>query len=161
MTTDNTQTIMELILSQFEDLTRAERQLANTLLEDYPVSALGSITQLAENASVSSPTVARMVNKLGFSGFPQFQQALRLELSAKISSPIDKHENWAQSAPDAHILNQFTETVSQNIRRTLRQTDPQCFDDVVNLLANTNNHIYITGGRITRSLAKYFLLICK
>ena len=156
MSAHNSQTIMELILSRFEELTRAERRLANTLLEDYPVSALGSITELADNASVSSPTVARMVTKLGFSGFPQFQQTLRSELSAKISSPIDKHENWAQSAPDGHILNQFTETVSQNIRRTLSQTDPQCFDQVVDLLANTSNHVYITGGRITSSLAKYF-----
>ena len=156
MATDNSKTIMELILSRFEDLTRAERQLANTLMEDYPVSALGSITQLAENASVSSPTVARMVTKLGFNGFPQFQQTLRSELRAKISSPIDKHDNWAKNAPDAHILNQFTETALQNIRRTLSQTNPQNFDQVVELLGNSSNHIYITGGRITRSLAKYF-----
>ena len=156
MSDDNLNTIMELILSRFEDLTRAERQLANTLLENYPVSALGSITQLAENASVSSPTVARMVAKLGFKGFPHFQQRLRCELSAKISNPIEKHDNWTQRAPDTHILNQFTETVSQNIRRTLSQTDPQSFDQVVRILANTSNHVYITGGRITRSLAEYF-----
>ena len=156
MSAKNLDTIMDLILSRFEELTRAERQLANTLLEDYPVSALGSITQLAENAGVSGPTVARMVTKLGFKGFPQFQQALRSELSAKISSPIDKHENWAKSAPDAHILNQFTETVTQNIRRTLEQTDPKTFDHVVELLADCSNHVYLTGGRITSSLANYF-----
>ena len=156
MSANNAQTIMELMLSRFEELTPAERKLANTLMEDYPVSALGSITQLADNASVSSPTVARMVTKLGFNGFAQFQQTLRNELSAKISSPIDKHDNWALSAPGTHILNQFTESVSQNIRRTLNQTDPQTFDQVVKLLAKKNNHVYITGGRITRSLAKYF-----
>ncbi len=156
MAAENLKTIMELILLRFEDLTRAERQLANKLLEDYPVSALGSITELAENASVSSPTVARMIAKLGFKGYPQFQQRLRHELSAIISSPIDKHDNWAHSAPDAHILNQFTENVLQNIRRTLRQSDTQTFDRVVNLLADSSSHIYITGGRITQSLAEYF-----
>ena len=155
MSAERSETIKDLILSRFEELTRAERQLANTLMEEYPVSALGSITQLAENASVSSPTVARMVTKLGFSGFPQFQTALRSELSAKFSSPIDKHDNWARSAPDAHILNQFTEKVSQNIRRTLAQTDPETFDRVVELLADDTNHVYLTGGRITASLANY------
>lgn len=156
MSAAHTKTIMELILSRFEELTRAERQLANTLMEEYPLSALGSITQLAENASVSSPTVARMVYKLGFSGFPQFQQALRSELSAKISSPIDKHEQWARSAPDTHILNQFTEKVSHNIRRTLAQTNPQTFDQVVRLLTDESSHVYLAGGRITASLANYF-----
>ena len=66
-------TILERIQSLQETLTRAERQLSGKILENYPVSGLGSITRLAEAANVSSPTVARMVQKLGFSGFPEFE----------------------------------------------------------------------------------------
>ncbi len=147
---------MEQILGQFDELTHSERQLANSLLKDYPISAMGSITYIAEKADVSTPTVARMIHKLGFKGFPQFQQSLKNELSAKISSPIDKHEIWAKSAPDTHTLNQFTEAVTHNIRRTLNQTDPKEFDSVCKLLADSSKQIFITGGRITRSLAEYF-----
>ena len=50
----------------FDVLTRAEKQLAESLLDNYPVSGLGSITTIAENAGVSTPTVVRMVQKLGF-----------------------------------------------------------------------------------------------
>ncbi|MGO8396414.1 MurR/RpiR family transcriptional regulator, partial [Rhizobium ruizarguesonis] len=85
-------------------LTRAEKQLAESLLDNYPVSCLGSITTIAENAGVSTPTVVRMVQKLGLKGYPDFQAHLHLEVGATISNPIAKHDRWAQNAPGTHIL---------------------------------------------------------
>ena len=55
------------------DLTRAERQLATHILRHYPVAALGSITALAKAADVSTPTVVRLVQKLGFKGYPDWK----------------------------------------------------------------------------------------
>ena len=57
-------TVSDVINARFDTLTRAEKQLAKSLLDNYPVSGLGSITTVAENARVSTPTVARMVQKL-------------------------------------------------------------------------------------------------
>ncbi|MEO0915707.1 MAG: RpiR family transcriptional regulator, partial [Pseudomonadota bacterium] len=88
------QTIAEKLQDQTVDLTRAERQLSDVILRNYPVSGLGTITSLAEAADVSTPTVARLVQKLGFAGFPEFQRGLRKELDEKISSPLTKRENW-------------------------------------------------------------------
>ncbi len=152
---EQTETIRERIQRQFDDLTRAERQLANSLLENYPVSGLSSITLVAQAAGVSTPTVARMVQKLGFRGFPHFQETLRQELSAKISNPIEKHDSWAENAPDSHILNRFTDAVIENLRLTLNQIDTHEFESVCSLLANQDRTIYVSGGRITRTLADY------
>ena len=153
---DSPTTILERIQGKFESLTRAERQLANSLLDNYPVSGLSSITAVAHNAGVSTPTVARMVQKLGFKGYPQFQASLRHELEAKYSSPIEKHDNWAESAPVSHILNRFTDAVIQNLRQTLNQIDPDMFDAACALLADEKRSINVVGGRITQSLADYF-----
>jgi len=155
---DQNNTIAERLNEAFDTLTRAERQLASSLLENYPVSVLGSITNVAKNAEVSTPTVVRMVKKLGYNGFPDFQAALRDELEAKISDPISKYDTWAEKAPDEHILNRFTEAVTTNIRRTLAQVDIDTFDDSCALLADHKRAVYIAGGRITRSLADYFFL---
>lgn len=149
-------TVAERIRGQFESLTRAERQLANAMLENYPVSGLGSITAVAEASGVSTPTVARMAKKLGFSGFPDLQAKLRAELEATISNPIAKHDHWAEGAPDTHILNRFADAVMENMRQTLRQLPSEDFDAVVELLANHKRPAYVVGGRITRSLADYF-----
>ena len=156
--TTTPETIAERLQSAFDNLTRAERQLADSLLQNYPVSGLGSITQVAKAAEVSTPTVVRMVQKLGFSGFPVFQAELRSELEAKISDPITKHDTWVEKAPDAHILNRFTDAVMGNIRQSLTQIDPEMFDRACQMLAEVEHSALVVGGRITRSLADYFFM---
>lgn len=156
MSKENSLTVAERIRRQFEGLTRAERQLSNAMMENYPVSALGSITAVAEASDVSTPTVARMARKLGFGGFPELQAALRTELKARISNPITKHERWAENAPDTHILNRFADAAMSNMRQTLRQIDLDAFNDVTNLLCDKDRAVHAVGGRITRSLADYF-----
>ncbi|WP_210270807.1 MurR/RpiR family transcriptional regulator [Rhizobium rhizolycopersici] len=148
-------TVSDVINAHFDTLTRAEKQLATSLLDNYPVSGLGSITTVAENARVSTPTVARMVQKLGYRGFPDFQSHLHHELEATLSNPIAKHDRWAANAPGTHILNRFADAIMGNLRQTLSQLDLADFDGATALIANRKRNIYIVGGRITKALADY------
>lgn len=148
-------TVSDIIRDKFNVLTRAERKLANVLLDNYPVSGMTSITRLAELAEVSTPSVVRMAQKLGFTGFPDLQNALRDELEATISNPIAKHDRWSQQAPDTHILNRFADAVIDNLRQSLDQLPPEDFDRVSALLADRKRAVYIVGGRITHALADY------
>lgn len=154
--TSSTDTVYERLKESLGELTRAEKQLADSLLENWPVSGLASITRVANKADVSTPTVARMVHKLGFRGFPDFQEALRHELEEKISNPIAKHERWASEAPDTHILNRFVDAILHNLRQTLSRIDPAEFDNMCALLSDEKRSIFVAGGRVTHSLATYF-----
>lgn len=156
--TQAAQTISDRIQQKLDDLTRAERQLALSILENYPASGLGPLTALAKDANVSVPTVARMVQKLGYKGYPDFQAELREELRAKVKNPIAKHDTWAEAAPSEHLLNRFTEAVIDNIRLTLGQIDPAAFDSACDMVADQTGHLYIVGGRITHTLAEYFFM---
>ena len=151
-----TKTVSDVIRGQFESLTRAERQLADSLLDNYPVSGLGSITTVAENAGVSTPTVARMVQKLGYKGYAEFQSSLHQELEATLSNPITKHDRWAANAPGTHVLNRFADAIMANLREALGDIDPVSFDQAAALLADRKRAVYFAGGRITRVLAEYF-----
>jgi len=144
-----------MIRARFESLTRAEKQIAIVLLENYPAAGLASVTTVAQAARVSTPTVVRMVQKLGFEGFADFQQRLREELSARISDPIQKHAAWSREAPVSHLLNRFSEAVEGNLRQTVAQIDPATFDAVAALLADAERRVYVAGGRITRSIGDY------
>lgn len=155
---DETQTISERIRNRLDDMTRAERQLALSILENYPASGLGPLSALAKGAEVSVPTVARMVQKLGYKGYPEFQADLRDELGAIAKGPIAKHETWAGAAPSEHILNRFTDAVMDNIRNTLAHIDPDAFDQACALVADENRHLYVVGGRITHTLAEYLFM---
>ena len=83
-------TVEDQLRTALPDLTRAERQLSTHILSHYPVAALGSITQLAKAAQVSTPTVVRLAQKLGYRGYPDFQNALRGEVEAMLVSPPDQ-----------------------------------------------------------------------
>jgi len=156
--TDATLTISDRIHNKLDDLTRAESQLALSILENYPASGLGPLSALAKDAGVSVPTVARMVQKLGFSGYPEFQTELREELKAKANNPIAKHDTWAEGAPSEHILNRLTDAVIDNIGNTLAQIDPADFDTACALAADKRRHLHIVGGRLTHTLAEYLFL---
>lgn len=156
--TDASLTISDRIQNKLDDLTRAERQLAHSILENYPASGLGPLSVLAKDAEVSVPTVARMVQKLGFNGYPDFQAELREELKAKAKDPIAKHDTWAEGAPSEHLLNRFTDAVIDNIKHTLGQIGPSDFDAACALIADTGHHLYIVGGRITHTLAEYLFM---
>lgn len=149
-------TVSDIISESFEQLTRSEKLLAEYLLENYPISGLGSVTTVAEHAGVSTPTVVRMVQKLGFSGFPHFQSRLYEELEETISNPIAKHDRWTTNAPGTHILNRFADAVHTNLRNTLANIASSEFDKVASELSNRKKPIYLAGGRITQAMATYF-----
>ena len=151
-------TVSERLAAHRDQMTPSERQLANTLLDDYPIAGLGSITELAQAASVSTSTVARLLQKTGFEGFPQFQMALRSELKEMISDPLSKRQHWQSDFPDEHILNRYFRQAIENQRRSMDDIDPADFDRLCGILSDLDRMIFITGGRITGTLARYLFL---
>ncbi|MFN3294154.1 MAG: MurR/RpiR family transcriptional regulator [Gemmobacter sp.] len=158
---DPAATIEEQMRRAMGELTPTERKLAAHVLDHYPVAALGSITALARAADVSTPTVVRLVQKLGFKGYPDFQHSLRAEVEDMLASPLAKHDKWAGAAPEAHILNRFADQVAANLQATLAGIDPAEFDAVAALLADGNRRVYALGGRITHALADYLVTLMK
>lgn len=154
-------TIEDRLRSALPGMTRAERQLATYVLRNYPVAALGSITALARAGEVSTPTVVRLCQKIGFRGYPDMQITLRSEVEAMLLSPLAKHDRWAGNAPDTHILNRFADQVVENLQATLGQINHAQFDAVAALLADPQRKVYTTGGRITHVLAEYFVTLMK
>lgn len=138
------------------ELTRAERQLAAFILANYPVSVLGPVAAVARGAGVSGPTVVRLVQKLGYSGYPGFQAQLREEVSDKLASPLAKHEKWRRAAAGDHMLDAFATKVVENVTATLGQIDRAGFDAVADRLADSTRRVSLLGGRLTQPVAEYF-----
>ncbi|KFE33828.1 MurR/RpiR family transcriptional regulator [Thioclava atlantica] len=152
-----TKSIEDQLRAAIEGMTRAEKQLASYILRHYPMALLGSVTQLAKGAEVSSPTVVRLAKKMGFGGYPGLQQAVRDELEAQLVSPLVKHDRWTGDVPDTHVLNRFADAVLGNLQATLKQVDHAQFDLAAALLADPARRIFATGGRITLPIAEYFV----
>src|SRR5947199_8485364 len=83
--------VVELVRQRLDSLSPAERRLARVLLASYPIAGLESVARFAERAGVSPPTVTRFIAKLGFRGYPEFQERLRDEVQARPSSPLARY----------------------------------------------------------------------
>lgn len=152
------ETVFQRLKRHASDLTPLERKLADTISINYPVSGLGSITELAAKAGVSSPTVARLVQKLRFKGFPEFQRALREELDKALTEKKSEDYSWATDAPRAHALNEVTEAAIFNIRETVKSIAFNDFEALCDLLTDLNRNVFVAGGTITCSHAHHLFV---
>jgi len=74
----------------YADLPQGERAIARVLLDDYPYAALGSLRTLADRAGVSPPTASRLVGRLGFAGFAEFQEAVRTGARSRLRTFVEQ-----------------------------------------------------------------------
>ena len=113
-------TLAERIRAELPRLTVAERRVARALLADYPLAGLEPVAALAQRAQTSAPTVLRLVGKLDLDGYPSFQQAIKAELAARLSSPLTLYPHLP---PGPEVLPRMRESLTDSVRRGLEQLD--------------------------------------
>ncbi|VDC28362.1 MurR/RpiR family transcriptional regulator [Pseudogemmobacter humi] len=151
--------IEEKMRDAMPGLTRAERQAAAHILSHFPMSALGPITALARAADVSSPTIMRLVQKLGFRGWSDYQAALKAEVGRLLVAPLSLAEGARE--PLAHPLQDYAAQVVANIGATLNLIPAQDFNGAALALADPARRIAVMGGRLTHALADYMATLLR
>jgi DNA-binding MurR/RpiR family transcriptional regulator len=152
------QTVVEQLRESLGSFPVTERRVAHRLLADYPMAGLQSATDLARVVGVSTPTVLRMVARLGFESYVDFQRRLREELTAQLSSPLQKpvappRASGRKGQGAAHLA--MGEAVARNIEETFANLSAQEVEQVVRLLGDRKNRVHMVGGRFTDALARY------
>ncbi|MBC8269164.1 MAG: MurR/RpiR family transcriptional regulator [Rhodospirillaceae bacterium] len=148
--------IAEDINRNIDYLTRTERQCARVLLSNYPFIGLEKVASFAKRAEVSAPTILRLVGKLGFSGYPEFQQRLREELEERLQTPLTKHEEPQSALEDDDFLAKYSNSVERNLSRTLKALPRAEFEAVLKLLSDVKRPVHLAGGKLTSTIADYF-----
>ena len=152
-------TIAERIHQGLGDLTPTERKAASQLLSDYPFPGLETVAAFAKRASVSNPTILRLVGKLGFRTYADFQIGLREELQARLGSPLKRGGDLkAQDAGNEGPLDRFERSVIASIERSSAGVPAATFDAVLTLLMDPKRRLHILGGRLTRGVGLQFYL---
>jgi DNA-binding MurR/RpiR family transcriptional regulator len=90
-------TVAEMLLQRHGQLTRAQRKIFRLLTAQYPLLGLDTVTRLAGRAGVSAPIVIRLVEKLGFDSYADFQNALKAELGERLSCPLAMYGDRSRS----------------------------------------------------------------
>lgn len=147
-------TVAERLRLRLGELTHAERKVARALMADYPVGGLDPVAKLAAAAGVSPPTVVRLVAKLGFDGYAEFQQSLKSEVSVRLSSPLQMHAERPGAASEG-ALPRAERLLCDGIRSSFARLPPGEFEQAVRLLADPRRSVTLIGGRFSTMLAEY------
>jgi DNA-binding MurR/RpiR family transcriptional regulator len=142
----------ELVRQRLDSLSPAERRLARVLLASYPIAGLESVARFAERAGVSPPTVTRFITKLGFRGYPEFQESLRHEVQARLSSPLERYRD--EPAQDSAIKTAL-DVSARNLQATLELLSERDVKEAIELLSDVRRRIMVLGGRVSGPLARY------
>lgn len=86
--------LLQRIGKYSDSLTPKQIRLAKFIEQNYPSLAYITMTKLAHLADVSETTVVRLIYALGYSGFPEFKDALRatIEQTTPVINEMSRYE---------------------------------------------------------------------
>ncbi|MEP7453614.1 MurR/RpiR family transcriptional regulator [Phyllobacterium sp. SB3] len=149
--------IRDLLLRGDAAFTPSEEKIVQLLLTDYPTSGLGTATSLARKAGVSDPTVVRLVMKLGFDGFPDFQSKLLAEVESRLHSPLlmmeaKRHDHTGTGKDDGPALS-YMRSVMDSLDKAMSTTPASTYDRATRLVTESKGRVILLGGRFSRHVA--------
>lgn len=151
--------LRDVVFQRMDELTPAERKVARTLLARYPAAGLESTAALAAAAGTSKPTVLRLLARLGFGGYPDFQQRLRAEVTRSMSaSPLARAQARRAAPPADSVFLRAVDARARVVARLRDTVPPAEVERAVALLAGRPRHVVICGGYFSRLVARMLAL---
>jgi DNA-binding MurR/RpiR family transcriptional regulator len=150
--------IRDDVFARMDELTPAEKKVARSLLANYPSAGLASAATLARSAGTSTPTVLRLVSRLGIGSYPEFQQLLHEEISQQLNAPVRRAAGRLTGEGDGTL---FQRSIAQRlglVERLTATVPPSEFDAAVALLAGPARSIVVSGGYFSRYLGQLLVL---
>jgi len=130
---------LSFISEHYDDLRRSERKVADSVLANAEQIIHYSVSQLAEEAKVSDPTVIRFCRSLGFKGFQDFK--IRLAQSV-VPTVRAIHESVEENAEAPDLVQRVFEANIDAVRSTLKTLDFPTVNAVVEALAHADRIVF-------------------
>ncbi|HEV7417667.1 MAG TPA: MurR/RpiR family transcriptional regulator [Tianweitania sediminis] len=158
MTPDTKTELLQRLRDELPELSAREARAARHLLTNYPMAGMRTVAEFANESGVSTATVLRLVKRLGFPVYSDFQSALRRHIEATLQSPLVRFGAQAeQDTPSPEgFFDRFIVAMSDHLETLRRSIVQGEFDAVVELIANPRRDIHLVGGRYSTNLMRYF-----
>lgn len=136
--------IRDMVNDRYADFTKSEQAIARVVLESTEEVPFMNATEVASLLKLYPSSVTRFAQKLGFKGYPDLQQAVRMEMRAGLV------QGPPGSAPS--IVSRHLSSEARNIEE-LQTLDPARIEQVVDLLAGAPN-VWVFGPRSSLGVAE-------
>jgi len=134
-------------------LSKAQKRIAEYILNNFDKAAFMTAVRLARFAEVSESTVVRFAMELGYDGYPDMRRALQDSMRGKLTS-VQRIKVAKDRLGSRDILTQVLSSDIEQIRQTMEETDSADFAKAVDAIVDAKN-IYILGLRSSSFLAKF------
>lgn len=145
-------------------LTKKERLIAEYALKNFRDLCFMTSTELADAVGVSHSSVMRFTRDLGFSGYTEFQHAIRDQYNAYISThsesstiPTVKLTQSLEKLARSSIAEAVQDIALSNIQSVITRNSPELFEQISDAIIRSHTK-YIVGSRAC-SVAASFLAI--
>lgn len=157
MTQETLSGIPKLLQTRFTELARREQNVARVILHDYPMSAVSTVAVIAAEANVSTATVLRLINRLGFESFGEFQAAVKGDVARLLQSPalrLRSAEGAGRKDATQNFADRYFAAAQDNLSRARSDLIAGDFDRAVGLLGDLRSTIWCIGGRYSGHVAQ-------
>lgn len=125
-------------------LTKAERKVAEYILDNPEKVIHLSITELAESAGSAEATIFRLCQKVGFKGYQRFKIALAGDLYTPVESVYQEVHSDDSLAV---VAGKVFQSINEGLQDTLKIINEKALVQAVEWIANTRRiDVYGSGG---------------
>lgn len=130
-------------MEKYNSLRKSETKVADIILEHPEAAIHFSVSELAEQAGVSDPTVIRFCRSLGFKGFQDFKIYLAQSIIPGIRN-IHETVNQGENVPD--LVRKVFDANTAAIQSTLGTLDFASIDEAIKELSNARRIMFFGLG---------------
>lgn len=143
-----TKSLSAYIQERFDGFSRSQKDVAQYIVDHLDEIAFQTAEELARRASTSSSTVVRFAQALGFEGFPELQQAARVEYRRRHEGNGNGNGDSGATQPlfslDQSPFECALATDHVNVEETARKTSSEDVEKAIQLITGAS-HVLIAG----------------
>ncbi|HEX2563776.1 MAG TPA: MurR/RpiR family transcriptional regulator, partial [Acidimicrobiales bacterium] len=125
-----------------QQLSPAERRVAEVVLRDPECVAFGTVARVAERAGTSGASVVRLSTRLGYTGYSGLQAAVQGAIGQQLRPAVERIRDERGS----DVVSRTLRAELANVDRTLASVAPEAFEHAVSLLADGQRSLRVVAG---------------
>lgn len=146
--------IFYLIDGKYDSFSKTNKLIASYVKQNYKIISFLSINELKEKTGVSTASITRFAQELGFNGYPDFQREVQKLLQKEIT-PMKEMKNFITSSREnENILKLTIDLNIKTLEATYNDELYESFKKAVDIINNAEK-IYILGLRSSFSVGYY------
>ena len=151
----NTNDLPNRINARYHSMSKGQKLLSAYITDNYDKAVFLTAAKMGEVVGVSESTVVRYATFLGYSGYPQFQEALEELVRNKLNS-VQRMEVTFGHVGQTEVLENVLQSDAEKLKSTLEKIDRDAFNQAVETILAARR-IYVVGIRSCAPLASFLV----